>query len=204
MPQFFSGSMPPTLQHDVSFVGTEVGTPRIPKYSLMPLGNQANPFTNAAAASTITTIINNIPVVPPTPSGGLEARATASISSGVLANLASITGTVTMAKTFSIIFIVVNVASRIQLYSTAAGRDTAPEPTRPISVPPTPGLADQIIGDWNLTGLTGVPLTFPCQPPVLGANQDTTESTTIYWRITNLSGSSTTVTADITYLQLEA
>lgn len=52
MPQFFSGSMPPALQHDVSFVGTEVGTPRIPKYSLMPLGNQANPFTNAAAQST--------------------------------------------------------------------------------------------------------------------------------------------------------
>jgi hypothetical protein len=52
MPQFFSGSMPPALQHDVSFVGTEVGTPRIPKYSLMPFGNQANPFTNAAAAST--------------------------------------------------------------------------------------------------------------------------------------------------------
>lgn len=52
MPQFFSGSMPPALQHDVSFVGTEVGTPRIPKYSLMPFGNQANPFANAAAAST--------------------------------------------------------------------------------------------------------------------------------------------------------
>jgi len=53
MPQFFSGSMPPTLQHDTSFVGTEVGSPRIPKYSLMPLGNQGNPFTNAAAQSTI-------------------------------------------------------------------------------------------------------------------------------------------------------
>lgn len=53
MPQFFSGSMPPALQHDVSFVGTEVGTPRIPKYSLMPFGNQANPFTNAAAQSTV-------------------------------------------------------------------------------------------------------------------------------------------------------
>src|SRR5271166_450794 len=52
MPQFFSGSMPPQLQHDTSFVGTEVGTPRIPKYSLMPFGIQGNPSTNAAIAST--------------------------------------------------------------------------------------------------------------------------------------------------------
>lgn len=53
MPQFFSGSLAPQLQHDTSFVGTEVGTPRIPKFSLMPFGNQASAFTNAAAESTI-------------------------------------------------------------------------------------------------------------------------------------------------------
>jgi hypothetical protein len=64
MPQFFSGSMPPALQHDVAFVGTEVGTPRIPKYSLMPFGNQSSPFTNAAAQSTA------IKVVETTPSSG--------------------------------------------------------------------------------------------------------------------------------------
>jgi len=58
MPQFFSGSMPPSLQHDVSFVGTEVGTPRIPKYSLMPFGNQSNPFTNAAIESTALKVVN--------------------------------------------------------------------------------------------------------------------------------------------------
>src|ERR1700676_4936449 len=52
MPQFFTGSMPPALQHDTVFVGTEVGSPRIPKYSLIPLGNQASGFTNAAAQRT--------------------------------------------------------------------------------------------------------------------------------------------------------
>jgi hypothetical protein len=67
MPQFFSGSMPPSLQHDVSFVGTEVGTPRIDKYSLMPFGNQANPFTNAAAQSAvIQTGGSSTPVAPST------------------------------------------------------------------------------------------------------------------------------------------
>jgi hypothetical protein len=57
MPQFFTGSMPPALQHDTVFVGTEVGSPAIPKFSLMPLGNQSSPFTNAASQSTTTKIV---------------------------------------------------------------------------------------------------------------------------------------------------
>src|SRR6266481_1078932 len=52
MPQYFSGSLPPVLQHDATFVATELASPRIPKTSLMPFGNQSNPFTNAAAEST--------------------------------------------------------------------------------------------------------------------------------------------------------
>jgi len=64
MPQFFSGSMPPALQHDKTFVGTEVGTPGIPKHSLMPLGNQASAFTNAAAESTAKILISQIPAAP--------------------------------------------------------------------------------------------------------------------------------------------
>lgn len=57
MPTYFSGSLPPVLQHDASFVATEMGSPRIPKSSLMPFGNQSNPFTNAAAQSTTKIVI---------------------------------------------------------------------------------------------------------------------------------------------------
>lgn len=68
MPQYFSGSLPPVMQHDVNFVATKMGSPRIPKSSLMPFGNQLNPFTNAAAQSTakivVTQAISAIPVVP--------------------------------------------------------------------------------------------------------------------------------------------
>ncbi|VVB50958.1 Uncharacterised protein [uncultured archaeon] len=64
MPSLFSGSMPPALQHDKTFVGTEVGTPAIPKFSLMPFGLQGNPVTNAAVQSTVntgaTTIVKQI------------------------------------------------------------------------------------------------------------------------------------------------
>jgi hypothetical protein len=61
MPQYFSGSLSPALQHDTKFVGTEMASPRIPKNALMPLGNQANPFSNAAAESTsrITAIVGS-------------------------------------------------------------------------------------------------------------------------------------------------
>jgi hypothetical protein len=65
MPQFFSGSMPPALQHDKFFVGTQVGTPGIPTHSLMPFGNQASAFTNAAAQSTASTTPSVTPTPPP-------------------------------------------------------------------------------------------------------------------------------------------
>lgn len=57
MPQYFSGSLPPSLQHDASFVATEMGSPRIPKTALMPFGNQANPIANAAAQSTAIKVV---------------------------------------------------------------------------------------------------------------------------------------------------
>lgn len=66
MPQYFSGSLPPSLQHDASFVATEMGSPRIPKTALMPFGNQANPFTNAAAQSTATVVVREtVAAIPP-------------------------------------------------------------------------------------------------------------------------------------------
>lgn len=59
MPQFFSGSLPPALQHDTSFVGTKVGSSGIPQHSLMPLGVQGDPNTNAGLQSTTTRVIQS-------------------------------------------------------------------------------------------------------------------------------------------------
>jgi hypothetical protein len=52
VPPLFSGSLSPYIQHDSSFVGTQVGKSRIPSNSLMPFGPQNNP-QNAAAAQTV-------------------------------------------------------------------------------------------------------------------------------------------------------
>ena len=69
MPQFFSGSMPPALQHDVSFVGTETGSPRIPKTSLMPLGLNLSSISSAAIQSTATKVVE---ATPPSGGGGIS------------------------------------------------------------------------------------------------------------------------------------
>lgn len=61
MPPYFEGSIAPQLQQNVDFSGTEVASPMVPKYSLMPFGNQASALTNAAAQSTASKTI-------PTPS----------------------------------------------------------------------------------------------------------------------------------------
>jgi len=61
MPQFFSGSLPPSLQLSPYFAGTETASPRIPKTALMPLGTQANAFTNSASQSTATTTVVTSP-----------------------------------------------------------------------------------------------------------------------------------------------
>lgn len=205
MPQYFSGSIAPVLQHDTAFVATEVGSPRIPKTALMPFGNQANPSANAAATSTAKIVAQQVVAANPVPaSSGLPTSlSSVSISSGSIANNATFTGTVAMAKAFMLFFVTTNIAARIQLYSTAAGRDTAPEPTRPVSVPPTPGLSNSIICDIVLTGLPGVPFNFPCDPLIPGGNQDASQGSTIYFRLTNLSGSTGTINVTLKFLQQE-
>jgi hypothetical protein len=54
VPPLFSGSLSPYIQHDSSFVGTQVGKSRIPSNSLMPFGPQNNPQLNASVSSSIT------------------------------------------------------------------------------------------------------------------------------------------------------
>lgn len=51
VPPLFSGSLSPYIQHDSSFVGTQVGKSRIPSNSLMPFGPQNNAQLNATISS---------------------------------------------------------------------------------------------------------------------------------------------------------
>ena len=173
----------------------------IPQIRLSPLPDNTNPVSGAQAASQAIAVVSGITN---TPSAGLAGATSVSFTTGTLSVNTSQTGTVNIAKTFALLNVQVSSASRMRLYSTAASRDTAPEPTRPISVAVTPGLANGIICDFNLTGLPGVPLNFPCSPVVTGANQDAAQSSTIYYSVTNLGGSPAAITGTLIFVQLEA
>lgn len=51
--KYFSGTLSPSLQHDVSFVGTQTGMPRVPNFPLMPLGPSGSAALNSAIKSVI-------------------------------------------------------------------------------------------------------------------------------------------------------
>ena len=66
--KYLQGSLPPGFQHDVSFTETSYKTNRSSNLSLMPLGVQGNPSTNAAVQSTSTQVAQQIQPTPtPTP-----------------------------------------------------------------------------------------------------------------------------------------
>ncbi len=53
----FVGSLPPSYQQNTDFSGVSRAGGRVPNLSLMPLGNQGNPSSNAAIISTSTKVI---------------------------------------------------------------------------------------------------------------------------------------------------
>jgi hypothetical protein len=162
-----------------------------------PLPSSANVGSNAATNSTVAGAVRTVT------SSSLPASLTQSIfTTNGLANGAQTTGTVSMAGTFVLVFVNLSAPGRLRLYSTGAAQAT--DASRPTSVPPTPGLANCVISDHFLIGSPGVPLNFQCSPPIIGANQDAGQSNTVYWTVTNNSGSTVQMTVKLTYLQMEA
>jgi hypothetical protein len=59
--KYLQGSLPPTFQHDSSFVNTAYKSQNAPSASLVPLGLQGNPTTNAAIQSTASHTPSQVP-----------------------------------------------------------------------------------------------------------------------------------------------
>ncbi len=67
-PAYLQGSLPPATQLDVSFAKTAYESSSAPALSLMPLGVQGSPMTNAGIQSTTTKIVTQTTVAtPPAP-----------------------------------------------------------------------------------------------------------------------------------------
>ena len=123
------------------------------------------------------------------------ARATATVTTASLANNASETGTISMAKGYRVLHIVTDRACRVQLYGNAASRTS--DASRTWGTDPTEGI--QVPLDYRTAGAVDEDLNWPTD----GYNTEASPSTAIPYRITNLSGSTHTVTVTLTYQQTE-
>lgn len=137
--------------------------------------------------------------------GPLFKRQTVSKTTGSLAGGAAETGTWSSVACKSLIILeaFASTIARVQLYSTAAARDA--DNGRAFGIMPEAGVQNGIIADFNLS--SGDPSTgiaaLVCSSPLIGSNMDSSPADQIYYRITNISGSTHTITASITIVPVE-
>jgi hypothetical protein len=131
--------------------------------------------------------------------GGSPSRTTASISQSIVAG-AVYQSTVSLAKSFALLKLTVNVPSRLRLYCTSGGRDA--DAGRPPETPLSTSTQNQCICDMVLNSMTGLSWIFA---PFIGGSDGAGSATgSIAFNLTNLSGVTQTVTATLGYLPMES
>ncbi len=126
---------------------------------------------------------------------GLSGRATATVTTASLADDATENSTVTMAKTASILNVTADRGCRVRLYQTSG--DRTDDAGRTIGTPPSE--TTNILAEY-VFAVTGTIRRIP----VTVTNGDGSPTTSIYYAITNTSGSTHTVQVDFIWLKLEA
>lgn len=127
--------------------------------------------------------------------GSTIARATATYTTASLAVNASETGTITLAKGYTVYKIQTSAPARVRLYGTTAAQTA--DASRALGVNALPGSSPMLEVKTETGYLT---LDFA----VDGASTETTPVTTIPISITNLNGSTAAITVTVTYIALEA
>lgn len=127
---------------------------------------------------------------------GLESRATATLTTGSLANGASSSTTITLGKTARILSVQLDRAARVAFYATTAIRDA--DVGRAVLVDPPNGTYLEVVSTGAATYyMSGT-------ASGLVSNMEGSPTTAIALNVYNLSGSSSTVTVTVVYLKLEA
>jgi hypothetical protein len=121
-------------------------------------------------------------------------RETATLTTGMLNNLARATGTFSMATSFEILHVELSSIARIRLYNTAVNRDA--DVLRSISQEATQGMG--LILDINATTVLNQSL----DPHAHGSNMDVSPSDSIYYTVTN-NGALASITVTFTFLRKE-
>jgi hypothetical protein len=127
--------------------------------------------------------------------GGAGNRANVDITTSSIANAGYFTGSVVLAKGYTIYKITTSAASWIRVYTNVAARTT--DATRSQTTDPQPGAG--VIAEAITTGANVVVMS----PATIGFNDENPVSNTIPIAVTNLSGSTGAITVTFTYLGLE-
>lgn len=128
---------------------------------------------------------------------GLQSRTTATVTTGVIADGQSANVEIlNVARSYLIQKIYTDKAAWVTLYTDSVARTD--DATRNSLTDPVPGTG--VIAEVVTTGAYEQLIT----PGVIGFNNDTTPTTTAYLKVVNNSGTASTITVTITYVQLEA
>lgn len=158
-----------------------------------------NTYSATATASPATTygmgiVALRAAISSTSPNAAQTSFTTASLATNAIGN-----GTVNVAKTFALLHVSATQFCRIRLYTTSSARTS--DASRPNSVPPTPGTQHGVLVDLYLD--TSDKLSWTMSPIALGFNYDGTQSSTIYYAVTNL-GAANTVGVTLTYVPMES
>ena len=129
--------------------------------------------------------------------GSLQSRTTVSGVTTSIANLGIGNTEITGFKAYSLMRVGLSTVGWIRLYTDSTSR--ANDATRSVGEDPAPGSG--VIAEVVTTGISTQQMITPF---VMGGNMDNPVTDKIYVAITNLSGTTQTITANLTILQLEA
>jgi hypothetical protein len=129
--------------------------------------------------------------------GSLQSRTTVTGVTTSIPNNGIGNTNITGFKSYALMKVGLSTAGWLRLYTDSASRDA--DVSRSVGEDPTPGSG--VIAEVVTTGISTTQI---ISPFVMGGNLDDPADTTIYAAITNLSGSTQAITANLTILQLEA
>jgi len=129
--------------------------------------------------------------------GSLQSRTGVSTSTGSIADNAVGLVSVTGFKSYALMRVGLSTAGWIRIYTDSASRTA--DSSRSVGIDPAPGSG--VIAEVVTTGISTQQ---NISPFTMGGNMDNPADTTIYASITNLSGTTQAITANLTILQLEA
>ena len=129
--------------------------------------------------------------------GSLQSRTIVSGVTTSIANLGIGNTNITGFKSYALMKVGLSTTGWLRLYTDSTSR--ANDASRSVGEDPAPGSG--VIAEVVTTGISTTQI---ISPFVMGGNLDNSPTTTIYAAITNLSGTTQSITANLTILQLEA